>query len=78
MAGPIFNTLLFDLGNVLFPFDWGRAVRGFSTALGRPEKTLRKRFGRPEYAKLFYEFGTGQISKERFFPEDEYAARCGT
>jgi putative hydrolase of the HAD superfamily len=60
------DTLLFDLGNVLFPFDWDIAIKGFSGELGLPEPEIAKMARSPDYAILFYEFGTGRISAGRF------------
>ena len=59
-------TLLFDLGNVLFPFDWDVAVKGFSEMLKRSKAETWKTFKEADYSILFYEFGTGRMSTERF------------
>jgi putative hydrolase of the HAD superfamily len=60
------DTILFDLGNVLFPFDWEIAVRGFAAKLSRDPADVRRALSHPDYAILFYEFGTGRISVDRF------------
>lgn len=60
------EVLLFDLGNVLFPFDWAPAIEGFAQILDRPAIELTSAFRHADYAILFYEFGTGRISAERF------------
>lgn len=61
------ETVLFDLGNVLFPFDWNRAIGKFAVRLNRDPVALKASFSSPDYSILFYEFGTGRISVPRFF-----------
>jgi glucose-1-phosphatase len=61
------ETVLFDLGNVLFPFDWNRAIQKFGEKLGRDPVALKASFSSPDYSILFYEFGTGRISVPRFY-----------
>jgi putative hydrolase of the HAD superfamily len=63
---PAPTTILFDLGNVLFSFDYDRAITGFAEKLERPKKVIGQIFKDPDYAILFYEFGTGRMSPERF------------
>jgi putative hydrolase of the HAD superfamily len=60
------DTILFDLGNVLFPFDWDVGINGFASELNRHPFEIRQICSQPDYSIMFYEFGTGRISSERF------------
>lgn len=58
-----FDTVLCDLGNVLAPFDFARAGRGFAALAGRPfEEIFPKLRGEPYRA-----LETGRLSPEGFF-----------
>jgi len=59
-------VIIFDLGNVLFPFDWDIAISGFAETLRISEDRMREIAKNPDYSILFYEFGTGRMSTERF------------
>ncbi|MBL8026324.1 MAG: HAD family phosphatase [Fibrobacteres bacterium] len=55
------KTILFDLGNVLFPFNWSIAAEKFAKENGTTAEAVITKMKGPEYAKLFNDFGTGAI-----------------
>jgi putative hydrolase of the HAD superfamily len=63
------DTLIFDLGNVLFPFSWSTAQSAFSKCTGIDFDTIARKMKSADYAILFHEFGTGLIGSERFIAE---------
>lgn len=58
------EVLLFDLGRVVFDFDWRRAVAVWSDASGVPAATIVERFAK----EVHYErYERGEISSEEYF-----------
>ena len=58
------TTLIFDIGNVIVPFDYLRGVRRFSEVTGLSEEKIERFF---YLSELQHRYAKGQISSEDFF-----------
>ncbi len=59
----MYGAILFDLGNVLIPFDFSRAFRRMENLSGIPATEVRARLAATD---LFHQFETGLIKPEAF------------
>lgn len=57
------EAIVFDLGNVLLPFDWQKIVRGFSARTGRTEREIGDYFMATPFLT---QLSTGLMEKGRF------------
>lgn len=58
------TTLIFDIGNVIVPFDYLRGVRRFAEATGLSEEKIERFF---YLSELQHRYAKGQISSKNFF-----------
>ncbi len=58
------TTLIFDIGNVILPFDYFRGVRRFAEVTGLSGETIERYF---YLSELQHRYAKGQISSEDFF-----------